>query len=133
MIGVMANTWDAEVEVTRDLVLELLGQFPDLVVEDLQAYGEGWDNVAFLVNGRLVFRFPKREMARPAMEHETRALVDLQGTLPVAVPHVEYVGRPQGAFPFPFNGYAELPRRTACSVMTPAQPCKRAGRSSLTA
>ncbi len=122
MIGPMGNTWDAEVEVTREVVLELLGtQFPGLEVHELRPYGEGWDNVAFLVNGRLVFRFPKREAARPAMEHETRCLLALAGDLPVHVPAIEYVGQPQGDYPFPFSGYPELPGRTACSVTWTAE------------
>jgi aminoglycoside phosphotransferase (APT) family kinase protein len=117
MIGGMGNTWDAEVEVTAERVRELLrDQFPGLVIGGLQLYGEGWDNVAFLVNGSWVFRFPKREAARLAMEHEILCLQALGDDLPLRVPRIEFVGRPQGEYPFPFSGYAELPGRTACSV-----------------
>ncbi|MDF1837862.1 MAG: phosphotransferase, partial [Planctomycetota bacterium] len=117
MICAMGNTWDAEVEVTGALVRELLAwQFSGLTVDSIESYGEGWDNVAFLINGGLVFRFPKREAARQAMEQETLGLSGLRGSLPAPIPHIHFVGQPQGGYPFPFNGYPELPGRTACSV-----------------
>jgi hypothetical protein len=119
MIGGIGNIWDAdaEVEVMGDRVRELLSaQLPGLEIDGLQFYREGWGNVAYLVNGSKVFRFSKREAARFAMEYEIQCLQGVRDDLPLRLHRIEFVGRPQDEYPFPFSGYAELPRRTACSV-----------------
>ncbi|HEX8916253.1 MAG TPA: phosphotransferase, partial [Humisphaera sp.] len=66
------------------------------------------------VNGQWVFRFPRRQFAVPFMEAESRLLPWLAGRLPVPIPAPPFVGRPTGAFPWPFAGYRLIAGRTAC-------------------
>ena len=65
---VPAREWQADVVVEAGLVRRLLGdQFDELELRSLEPLGEGWDNSVWLVDERWVFRFPRREIAVPAV------------------------------------------------------------------
>ena len=79
--------WDPEVVVTERLARQLLeAQFPELTVAGLRLLAEGWDNTVWLVNGDLVFRFPRRAIAIPGVEREIAILPALAPRLPAAIP-----------------------------------------------
>lgn len=88
-------------------------QFPELAPARFSAFGEGWDNVAWLVNDTFVFRFPRRRAMVPLLEAEIRWLPWLAPRLPLPVPTPAYVGRPEPRWPHPFYGYRRLSGRTA--------------------
>src|SRR5690348_14815133 len=105
----MAHPWDAERHVDRSLARTLIEQqFPELRGTAVVAFGEGWDNVAFLVDQRFVFRFPRRAVAVELIQREALVLARIAPLLPVAVPRPLYLGRPSEAFPWPFSGYGIL-------------------------
>lgn len=84
--------------------------FPALSVATCAPLGEGWDSAAWLIDGRLVFRFPKRAAVARALAVEIALLPDLAAALPVPVPRFDYVAR-HGALTdpaFPFVGYTAL-------------------------
>lgn len=99
--------WHADIEVTQDLVAACLeDQFPLLMpIASLQCIGEGWDNKVFLLNEKIIFRFPRRQIAIDLIENESRLLNNLQGIFEVAIPHPEYIGKPSSHYPYPFHGY----------------------------
>ncbi len=108
--------WDAEIVVDSALAQALIrAQFPALG-GTIAPFGSGWDNTAYLVDGELVFRFPRRQIAVRLMECETRVLPRLAGRLPLPVPNPEWAGAPTDAFPWPFAGYRRLPGKTADAV-----------------
>jgi aminoglycoside phosphotransferase (APT) family kinase protein len=110
-----APAWTAEEVVSPELAAELIAdQFPALGQVRVAPLGVGWDNTAYLVNDRYVFRFPRREVAAPLLETEARALPAIAARLPLPVPVPELVGRPTAAFRWPFTGYRFLEGRTAC-------------------
>lgn len=112
----MGNPWEPELAVSTDLARRLIAdQFPELAGEAIEPYGHGWDNVAFLVGGQWVFRFPQRELARETMEGELACLLALPAGLPLAIPRPRFVGRPGRGYPWPFSGYRELPGQPLCS------------------
>lgn len=92
----------------------IAAQFPDLADADVQPFGSGWDNTAFLVGGDVVFRFVRREFARQFVETETRFLGALTGRLPLAIPEPTFVGTACPDAPLGFAGYRLLPGRTGC-------------------
>jgi aminoglycoside phosphotransferase (APT) family kinase protein len=103
--------WTAELVVDEELARGLLAQFPDLEVESLRPFAEGWDYTILLVNERWTFRFPRREIAVPGVRREIAVLPELAPLLPIPVPVPVFVGQPSADFPWPFFGSELLPGR----------------------
>jgi aminoglycoside phosphotransferase (APT) family kinase protein len=84
--------------------------FPALPVATCAPLGEGWDSAAWLIDERLIFRFPKRPAVARALTVEIALLPALAAALPVPVPRFAYVaqrGAPTDPT-FPFVGYPAL-------------------------
>ena len=74
----MANRPAAEVQITADLVRDLLRtQHPDLAELPLEAVAEGWDNVIFRLGSDLAVRLPRRAAAAQLAMNEQRWLPKL--------------------------------------------------------
>ena len=108
--------WSPEVVVDEALVRRLLAQFPELEVESLRRFAEGWDNSVWLVNDCWAFRFPQRALGVPGFELELRVLPYLAGRLSLPAPNPVFVGTPAGDYPWPFFGGELLPGREACDA-----------------
>ncbi|MFL5354114.1 phosphotransferase [Archangium sp.] len=124
----MPPIWEADVGLTHEEATRLVEhQFPELAPATLEPLGTGWDNAAYTVNGRWVFRFPRRQIARGLLENEARILPRLAPHLPLRIPEPVWHGRAEGAYPYPFAGYALLPGDTACAVTwTPEERLRNA-------
>ena len=108
--------WSPEVVVDEALARRLLAQFPELEVESLERFAEGWDNVVWLVDERWAFRFPQRAMGVPGLKRELRVLPHLAGRLPLPIPNPVFVGSPDHAYPWPFFGSELLPGDETCDA-----------------
>jgi len=63
--------WSADIDVDASLASRLISaQFPDLRAENVELFGVGWDNAAFRVDGRVIFRFPMRRIFAGLVERE---------------------------------------------------------------
>lgn len=104
--------WLPQVVVSPELALELVReQFPGLG-RTIQPFGSGWDNTAYLIDGDVVFRFPRREMAVPFIAREAHVLPALAPRLPLPIPVPRWVGTPTDRFRWPFVGYRRITGRT---------------------
>lgn len=113
----MANQWDAEFSVTPELAEALIGKdFPDLKPLEVELIGDGWDNTAYLVNKKYIFRFPRREIAVEGIEIENRVLPSVAPSLPLPVPVPIYVGNPKGEYAWQYSGYLKIEGETACRM-----------------
>lgn len=83
-------------------------QFPELPLASVSYLGEGCDSWAFEVDGRWVFRFPKRADVARQLAVESRMLTVLGRTSPIALPQFCFHGEPSTAFPYRFVGYPKL-------------------------
>jgi aminoglycoside phosphotransferase (APT) family kinase protein len=109
--------WDAEARVDEALARKLVReQFPELAADTLSLLGEGWDTVVWLVDGRWVFRFPRREIVIAGLENEMRYLAPLADRLPLPVPRPTHLGEPTAEFRWPFYGAAFLPGNELADV-----------------
>jgi aminoglycoside phosphotransferase (APT) family kinase protein len=112
----MNRVWDADVELPLEGAARLIEQqFAELTPARLELLGAGWDNTAYRVNERFVFRFPRRESAVRLIERETRVLPLLAPHLPLPVPTPRFIGVPAAGSPYPFAGYPLIPGTTAWS------------------
>lgn len=99
--------WHADIQITDELVRDCLReQFRLLVpIKSIRHIGEGWDNNAFLVNEKNIFRFPRRKVAVELIERENKVLNNLPTFENLAVPTPKYIGHPSPRYPYPFQGY----------------------------
>jgi aminoglycoside phosphotransferase (APT) family kinase protein len=119
MEPVMDRPWAAEAVVDAALAARLISaQFPELAEAAVVPIHAGWDNTVFRVDDRYVFRFPRRQIAVPLLQHELRSLPLLAPRLPAAIPIPVFEGHPAAGYPWPFAGYRYLAGRRAagCSL-----------------
>src|SRR5215475_11256007 len=107
--------WTAERAVSPELARDLIAdQFPELAPVRVEAPSEGWDNIAYLVNGEWIFRFPRRTIAVDLIRTEVAVLPVIAPRLPLSIPLPVFAGEPEERFPWPFAGYRRLAGQTAC-------------------
>lgn len=112
---IAAPPWTAERTVSPELARSLVeDRFPELRPVRVEPLSEGWDNVAYLVNGDLVFRFPRRAIAVDLLRTEAALLPLIAPYLPLGIPVPLFFGEADDRFPWPFSGYRLIPGRTAC-------------------
>ncbi len=105
--------WAAEREVTATWARSVLeAAWPELRGRSVVAFGEGWDNAAFLVGEELVFRFPRRAAAVAGLRCEAAVLPLLD--LPIATPRPTHVLHDDGHLGWPVVGYPMLRGTTLC-------------------
>src|SRR4030095_14430075 len=88
-------------EIVRDLVRS---QFPQLAVHSVEYLDSGWQYDAYLVDGQLVFRFPRHELGAQDFDRQDRihALVASAAGAFVAIPNIVLWGTPSTRFPHRF-------------------------------
>lgn len=112
----MNGQWHPEIVVDEKLARELVeSQWPAFSGAPIRALGEGWDNSAYLADERIVFRFPRRSIAVPLIEHEIAVLPKIAPRLPFAVPNPSFAGARSESYPWPFQGYELLAGEPASS------------------
>lgn len=111
-----APSWAADIAIDLDLATSLvLAQFPALANQTVVPFGIGWDNAAYLVGERIVFRFPRRRVATRLIEREIAILPAIATALPISIPVPRYVGIASDAYQYAFAGYDLIEGETACS------------------
>lgn len=99
--------WEAEYELNAAQFESIASQNSDIDVKSVSFLGEGWDFYNWLVNEKLVFRFPKRHSDIDTLVHERRILEQLD--LPLKTPTVaHWVDQPRG-FHKPLLIYGYIP------------------------
>lgn len=83
-------------------------EFPSLAPVQADYLGEGCDSAAFIVNGGLVFRFPKRDDVAEQLLREVQLLPHVARRVPLPIPVYSHVGRPSPLFPRPYGAYPLL-------------------------
>ena len=113
----MTEPWAADVDVTVELARALIDQqFAELAGAAVEPLGEGWDNAAFVVAGKYVFRFPRRAIAAPLLGREIAILPLLAPHLPLAISVPSFVGMATGQYPWAFAGYRSFCGRPLSSM-----------------
>lgn len=106
----MNDLWRSDISLTPEFAKEIIQaqRWNILKVDQIQYFSEGWDNIAFLVNQKLVFRFPKRLQAEQFLLNENMLLPKLQKKISIKIPNPEFCGNPTEQYPFHFHGYEML-------------------------
>ena len=96
----LAGTPDAEIEVNKALVFDLLQQHQDLIHLPIQFIDAGWDNAMFRLGDKLSMRLPRRQAAAKLIEHEQTWLPQIANHLTIAVPTPYRIGEPTSNYPW---------------------------------
>ncbi|MCP4539290.1 MAG: phosphotransferase [Chloroflexi bacterium] len=83
--------------------------FPEFHGARVELLGAGWDFQVFEVDGRWLFRFPKRETSVAKLNMERKLLSGLGEWVPLPVPNYEYFCESHKSSSRPFAGYRKLP------------------------
>lgn len=98
--------WHADIDINEIVVKNILAaQFPDLIILSIKLIGEGWDNRVYLVNEKIVFRFPRRKVAVELIARENKLLPNLPSFADVVIPIPYFIGSPSETYPYEFQGY----------------------------
>jgi aminoglycoside phosphotransferase (APT) family kinase protein len=110
--------WRADIAIDGPLAARLIAaQFPALAGAPIVPFGSGWDNTAFLVDDRLVFRFPRRRVVARLIEREIAVLPLIAPHLPLPISAPAFCGTPSPDFPWAFAGYERIAGTTACALV----------------
>ncbi|WP_405794918.1 aminoglycoside phosphotransferase family protein [Streptomyces sp. NBC_01506] len=101
---------DAEIEITADLVHDLLReQHPDLAGLAIREVAGGWGNQMWRLGDDLAVRMPRQEGAPDLLRKEYRWLPVLAPRLPLPVPNPVRIGEPSARFPKPWTVMTWVP------------------------
>ncbi|MYD43566.1 MAG: aminoglycoside phosphotransferase family protein [Gammaproteobacteria bacterium] len=98
--------WQAEYELHENQVCTIITTNIGIEINVAEFLGEGWDFYNWLINKRIVFRFPKRHSDIDTLVQEQRLLRKLE--LPLRTPSVKYWCERPLDFHKPFAGYSFL-------------------------
>lgn len=112
----MSHLWIATIIIDQTAAKDLIEQQCSLIVHAIELLGEGFDNIAYLVNKELVFRFPRRQMGIDCMENEIALLpyIAKQVSFPFSCPL--YIAKPTHSYPSSFAGYPIVPGTPLCDI-----------------
>ena len=112
-----APVWAPDIAIDAELASRLISaQFPALDARSVEPFAVGWDNAAFLVDGKTVFRFPRRELVADLIEREIALLPQLAPRLPARISTPTFIGADSTDYPWSFAGYPLIAGRSAGSA-----------------
>ena len=82
---------------------------PELAMETAELFRAGQNNDLILVNGALIFRFPKYRQGIARLGRERAILNAVRGRLPLETPHYIYYNVDEEEVGRAFVGYRKLP------------------------
>ncbi|MCK6459869.1 MAG: phosphotransferase [Planctomycetes bacterium] len=109
----MRKPWEAERRVDLDLARRLVRERTGAEPRAVELLGEGWDNVAYLVDGEWVYRFPRGEAQARYLANECAFVARIAGRLPAPVSAAEVVGEAMAEFPWLVARHRYVPGTTA--------------------
>lgn len=115
----MPNIWDRTINISQATVIDLVQLQLGIKVEDIKLIGEGFDNVAYLINNQIIFRFPRREIAVSLLQTELELLPYIASKISFNIPNPQFIGKPSEIYPFPFAGYFKILGSSLCDISNP--------------
>ena len=66
----MTEVIPQDININQSIAKEAIQEAFDIKIKKIDLIGEGWDNLVFLINKDIIFRFSRREIAIPLIERE---------------------------------------------------------------
>ncbi len=115
----MSNIWAQTISIDQNLAIKLIEQQTTLKVETIKKIGEGFDNIAYCVNSKYDFRFPRRQEGIDCMSNEIVVLPYLAAQISFSCTTPIFIGHATEMYPALFVGYAMVSGISLCDM--PAQ------------
>lgn len=112
----MTHAWKQSIDIDQDKAQNLIESQHSLKVHTIRLLDEGWDNLVYLVNNTLIFRFPRREFGVDCMKNEITLLPFLAQQVSFLLSKPQYIGEPSQLYAYPFAGYTIVPGQPLCDV-----------------
>ena len=112
----MTHLWNQSIDINENKARNLIESQHAITIQSIRALDEGWDNIAYLVNDSLIFRFPRRELGVVCIENEIALLpyIATQVSFPLSAPR--WIGKPSDLYPYPFAGYPIITGNSVADV-----------------
>ena len=65
----MTHAWKQSIDIDEHKAQQLIASQFHLSIESICLFDEGWDNLVYLINNTLTFRFPRREFGVNCMKN----------------------------------------------------------------
>ncbi len=92
------------------MIERIQSALPELQIQSIRSYEEGWDFYVLEVNEEWIFRFPRRPQEIERLKREASFLEQVASDLPVDAPRYEVLHLRE---PLPFGGVPEAYRNCA--------------------
>ena len=99
--------------LVQDLIVSQIPQWKNLTVSPVE--NGGWDNRTFHLGDNMLIRMPSAQKYADKIEKEFRWLPILAPLLPKQIPAPLVIGKPNGAYPWPWGVYKWLDGETVVS------------------
>lgn len=115
-VSSMSHLWMQTIIINSDLAKQLIEEQTSLKVTSIENFGEGWDNIAYLVNKEYIFRFPRREMGVDCIKNEISILPYIKTKVSFPFSYPQYIGKETEKYRSPFAGYKMLEGIPLCDT-----------------
>ncbi|MDA9271866.1 phosphotransferase [bacterium] len=105
----MTHLWNQSIDINEKKARSLIESQHAITIKSIYALDEGWDNIAYLVNDTLIFRFPRRELGVVCIENEIALLPYIATQVSFSLSAPQWIGEPSDLYPYPFAGYPMIP------------------------
>lgn len=112
----MSHIWSQTIPIDQELAKKLIENQTTLTVFSIDVLGEGFDNIAYLVNKEFIFRFPRRQVGIDLMENEIAILPYLAQNISFPFSCSQFIGKRSLDYAAPFAGYTMLPGKPLCET-----------------
>ena len=104
----MSHAWNQTIEINEQIASEVISIQHNIQIHSIELLDQGWDNVVYLVNHDLIFRFPRREFGLTCIENEITFLPMIQKKVSFPLSAPIWIGNPSPLYPYPYAGYKML-------------------------
>lgn len=91
-----------------EAVKQIKQEYPDLVIEEIEFLGAGYDSEAFLLNQAYVFKFPRHARAARNLYKEAIVLKEIKDKVPLKVPAICFIGTSDQPNQLTFVGHEKI-------------------------
>src|SRR5262245_48561352 len=112
----MTYRWKQTIQINEVMAQELIEASHHLSVDTITLLDEGWNNVIYLVNNELIFRFPRRAEGVSCMENEIALLPHIAKYVSFPLSCPSWIGSPSDLYPYPFAGYRMITGKPLCDA-----------------